>query len=77
MIGERLLVCRAERNFIVCFYQIYTIEANYYICFMEDLLKEEEFLAKKDNYNPWKGFLLFYEITVLYFIDTLDKAKEA
>lgn len=44
---------------------------------MEDLLKEEEFLVQKDNYNPWKGFLLFYEITVLYFIDTADKSKEA
>lgn len=43
---------------------------------MEDLLKEE-FLPQKDIYNPWKGFLLFYEITVLYFIDTVDKSKEA
>ena len=35
---------------------------------MEDLLKEEEFLAKKDDYNPWKGFMMFYGIAVLYFI---------
>ncbi|MFD2603297.1 hypothetical protein [Flavobacterium suzhouense] len=34
---------------------------------MEDLLKEEEFLVQKDNYNPWKGFVVFYVITIFLF----------
>lgn len=34
---------------------------------MEDLLKEEEFLQQKDNYNPWRGFVWFYVFAILHF----------
>lgn len=35
---------------------------------MEDLLKDGEFVPQKDEYNPWKGFALFYGIAILGFI---------
>jgi len=41
---------------------------------MNDLINEEEFLQSKP-YNPWKWFLLFYGITIGYFLCiTLFKA---
>lgn len=30
---------------------------------MQDLINEEEFIAKKSNYDPWKSFRMFYAIT--------------
>jgi uncharacterized membrane protein len=33
-----------------------------------DLLKEDEFVPKKDDYNPWGGFMMFYGIAILCFI---------
>jgi hypothetical protein len=35
---------------------------------MEDLLRDDEFFPKKDDYNPWKGFILFYGFVILYFV---------
>lgn len=34
---------------------------------MEDLLKEDEFFPKKDNYNPWRGFCVFYCVALVHF----------
>lgn len=43
---------------------------------MEDLLKEEEFV-RKDSYNPWKGFVVFYVATfVLCWIIFLQSKTE-
>lgn len=35
---------------------------------MQDLINEEEFLPQKDNYNPWKGFMVFYGIIIICYI---------
>lgn len=34
---------------------------------MEDLIKEEEFLVKKE-YSQWRGFVVFYIVNVVFFI---------
>lgn len=33
---------------------------------MKDLINEEEFLKKQ--YNPWKGFIIFYIINIVFYI---------
>ncbi|MHA3788843.1 hypothetical protein ACX0HA_11575 [Flavobacterium hauense] len=35
---------------------------------MEDLLKEDEFVPQRSDYNPWKLFMVFYGIAVLQIV---------
>lgn len=35
---------------------------------MQDLINEEEFIAKKNDYNPWRCFGVFYGITFITII---------
>lgn len=47
---------------------------------MQDLLNEEEFIAKKSDYNPWRCFGVFYGVVagiiLAYFIYTESTGSE-